>query len=79
MVMQRAMSSIRSAYREIADTAMGIKSDNSSKAGKTDGTVPAYLTNQISNYQAALNRLTAAANGQPFSGPVVLESVIDAS
>jgi uncharacterized OsmC-like protein len=58
MVLQRAMSSIRSAYREISDTAMGIKSDNSSKAGKTDGTVPAYLKNQISNYQAALNRLT---------------------
>lgn len=58
LVLQRAMSQIRTAYREIADTAMGIKSNGSSSAGKTDGTVPTYLKNQISNYQAALNRLT---------------------
>lgn len=58
MVLQRAMSSIRSAYREIADTAMGVKSDSSATSGKSGGTVPAYLTNQIANYQAALNRLT---------------------
>ena len=58
MVIQRAMSSVRSAYREIADTAMGVKSDDPSKPGKTDGTVPAYLTNQLANYQAALSRLT---------------------
>ena len=58
MVLTRAMSSVRSAYREIADTAMGVKSDTSKSAGKTDGTVPKYLTAQISNYQAALNRLT---------------------
>ena len=58
MVIQRAMSAVRSAYREIADTAMGIKSDNSKSAGKTDGKAPAYLTSQLANYQAALNRLT---------------------
>jgi hypothetical protein len=57
-VITRAMSQIRTGYREIADTAMGIKSDSSTSPGKTDGTVPAYLTNQIANYQAALNRLT---------------------
>jgi hypothetical protein len=57
MVIQRAMSAVRSGYREIADTAMGIKSD-SATAGKAGGAVPAYLTAQISNYQAALNRLT---------------------
>lgn len=28
------------------------------KKGNTSGTAPAYLTNQIANYQAALNRLT---------------------
>ncbi|MET3667132.1 hypothetical protein [Caulobacter sp. 1776] len=58
MVIQRAMSAVRSGYREIADTAMGIKSDGSAGAGKTGGEVPAYLKNQISNYQAALTRLT---------------------
>ena len=61
MVIQRAMSSVRSAYREIADTAMGVKSDSSKSAGKTDGKVPAYLTNQLANYQAALNRLTGGS------------------
>ena len=58
MVITRAMSQVRSAYREIADTALGIKSDSSSNSGKTGGTVPTYLKNQVANYQAALNRLT---------------------
>ena len=56
-VITRAQSQIRTAYRDVADTALGVKSDTSS-SGKTGGTVPAYLTAQISNYQAALNRLT---------------------
>lgn len=57
-VITRAMSSVRTAYREIADIAMGVDSSAASTSGKTGGTVPAYLKNQISNYQAALNRLT---------------------
>lgn len=57
-VITRAMSQIRTAYREAADAANGVTSDGSKKAGKTDGTVPKYLTDQLSNYQAALNRLT---------------------
>ncbi|MBO9545099.1 hypothetical protein [Caulobacter sp.] len=57
-VIQRAMSQIRTAYREVSDAAMGVKSDTGTGAGKTGGTVPAYLTAQISNYQAALDRLT---------------------
>lgn len=57
-VITRAMSAVRTAYREIADIAMGIDSGAASTSGKTGGTVPAYLKNQISNYQAALNRLT---------------------
>lgn len=61
MVLTRAMSSVRSAYREIADTAMGVKSDTSTSSGKTGGTVPKYLTNQLSNYQAALDRLTGGS------------------
>lgn len=58
MVITRAMSQVRTAYREIADTALGIKADAASGAGKTGGAVPAYLKNQLANYQAALNRLT---------------------
>ena len=57
-VITRAMSAVRTAYREIADIAMGVDSSAASTSGKTGGTVPAYLKNQISNYQAALNRLT---------------------
>lgn len=57
-VITRAMSAVRTAYREIADIAMGIDSSAASTSGKTGGTVPTYLKNQISNYQAALNRLT---------------------
>lgn len=58
MVITRAMSQVRSAYREIADIALGVKSDSGSSSGKTGGTVPTYLKNQVANYQAALNRLT---------------------
>lgn len=57
-VLTRAMSAIRTAYREISDAAMGVDNSATSGAGKTGGTVPTYLKNQISNYQAALNRLT---------------------
>jgi hypothetical protein len=52
------MGAIRTAYREVSDAAMGIKSDTGTGAGKTGGTGPAYLTAQISNYRAARNRLT---------------------
>lgn len=58
VVITRAMSQIRTAYREVSDAARGIDSSGSSTPGKTGGTVPAYLTNQLANYQAALDRLT---------------------
>ena len=57
VVITRALSQIRTAYREISDAALGVKSDTPT-SGKTGGTVPAYLTNQLANYQAALDRLT---------------------
>lgn len=57
-VITRAMSSVRTAYREIADIALGVNTSAASTSGKTGGTVPTYLKNQISNYQAALDRLT---------------------
>ncbi|CAN5396045.1 regulatory protein FlaEY [soil metagenome] len=46
---QAAMKAVRDAYRELAP-----KTDTSA----TSGTVPAYLTAQLANYQAALSRLT---------------------
>ncbi len=57
--MTKALSAVRLAYREMADTANGVKpASDPTGPGKTGGTVPTYLTNQISNYQAALDRLT---------------------
>jgi hypothetical protein len=58
VVITRAMSQIRTAYRETADAAQGISGDTAKTSGKTDGTVPKYMTDQLANYQAALNRLT---------------------
>ena len=48
-----AMSTIRSAYR-----AMQGEADPKPAAGKSGGAVPAYLKNQLANYQAGLDRLT---------------------
>lgn len=48
-----ALSNVRSIYRDMTNT--------TSSTGKTGGTVPAYLTNQIANYQQALNRLTGGS------------------
>ncbi|KRA65042.1 hypothetical protein ASD79_19095 [Caulobacter sp. Root655] len=57
--MTKAIAAVRLAYREMADAANGVvPADTSTGSGKTGGTVPTYLTNQIANYQAALNRLT---------------------
>jgi hypothetical protein len=48
--LQAALKSVRDAYRALAP-----KDPTTSAAG---GAVPAYLTNQLANYQAALSRLT---------------------
>ena len=57
--MTKALSAVRTAYREMADTANGVKrADATASSGATTGKVPAYLTAQVANYQAALNRLT---------------------
>jgi hypothetical protein len=58
----KALSAVRSGYREMADKANGVATSTSTTtSGKTGGTVPTYLTNQIANYQAALDRLTGAS------------------
>jgi hypothetical protein len=58
--MTKALSAVRPASREMADAANGVVADSTTSSGKTGGTVPTYLTNQIANYQAALDRLTGA-------------------
>lgn len=51
-----AMTELRKAYREMTSV------DAPQQKGKNaDGQPPAYLTNQIANYQAALDRLTGGA------------------
>jgi len=56
--MTKAIAAVRLAYREMADTANGVVAASTTGGGKTGGKVPAYLTSQIANYQAALSRLT---------------------
>lgn len=53
-----AMGVIRDAYKELKDLATPASVKNAEKAKTAGGKAPAYLTNQIANYQAALNRLT---------------------
>lgn len=53
-VLGQSMSKICDAYRQLETAA---KPESTIKAGAS-GPVPAYLTSQISNYTAALNRLT---------------------
>ncbi|GGZ39477.1 transcriptional regulator [Asticcacaulis endophyticus] len=54
-VLEDAMKNVRSAYRYLR---YGDSSEEADKKGKTGGTVPAYLTKQLANYQDALNRLS---------------------
>ncbi|MDB5469361.1 MAG: hypothetical protein JWR84_921 [Caulobacter sp.] len=54
LVLSKAMSSIRSAYKDLETAA---KPASVTKAAAS-GPVPAYLTSQIANYTAALNRLS---------------------
>jgi hypothetical protein len=54
-----AIGVIRSAYKDLVAGAQpkGVQQASAS----ANGPVPAYLTNQIANYQAALDRLTGGA------------------
>ena len=48
----KALATVRTAYRNLIAA-------NQPKSAAITGEAPAYLTSQIANYQAALNRLTA--------------------
>jgi hypothetical protein len=54
--MQAAMAAIQQAYQDLADPPT-MASEAAAKAKTSGGTVPTYLTNEIANYQAGLNRL----------------------
>lgn len=56
-VLGDALGVIRTAYRDL-ETAAKPKAPASTAKGGASGPVPAYLTSQIANYQAALSRLT---------------------
>ncbi len=53
--LSKALGSIRSAYRDLESAA---KPKAPASKGGAGGPAPAYLTNQVANYQAALDRLT---------------------
>jgi len=52
-----AMNQVRAAYNFLKTEATPKSVLDAQKAAQTGGKVPAYLTNQIANYQAALDRL----------------------
>jgi hypothetical protein len=56
--LQAAMVSVQKAYQDLA-TPPTMASEAAAAAKSTSGTVPTYLTNEISNLQAGLSRLTA--------------------
>lgn len=49
---------IRTIYKDLKAAADPLAAQKEAAAAAANGKVPAYLTNQIANYQAALNRLT---------------------
>jgi hypothetical protein len=55
---QAAMSAVQSAYQDLASPPT-MASEALAAAQSTSGSVPTYLTNEISNLQAGLSRLTA--------------------
>jgi hypothetical protein len=56
--LQAAMSAVQKAYQDLAHPPT-IASEAAANAKSSGGTVPTYLTNEISNLQAGLDRLTA--------------------
>ena len=54
-----AMAVVQNAYQNLSNAATPAAVLAAQKAGGSGASVPAYLTEQIASYQAALNRLTA--------------------
>jgi hypothetical protein len=56
--LSQALKTVTKAYNDLRTAAMPQTASTAPTHGKTGGTVPKYLSNQIANYQAALDRLT---------------------
>lgn len=70
LAIDSAMAEIRKAYREITmdpETKKALQGDGTTTKGKTGGTVPAYLTAQLANYNAGLQRLQAGSSSSSTS------------
>lgn len=61
-VLQAAITTIVHAYNDMKVAAMPKSTSAASNTVNPTGAVPSYLTNQISNYTAALNRLTGGSS-----------------
>jgi hypothetical protein len=61
-VLANAEVVIRGAYRDLVTAATPKSAQNAAKAAASSGSVPAYMTAQIANYQAALDRLTGGTS-----------------
>ncbi len=69
---QSAMYAVKKAYQELV-TPPTMASEQAAKTSSDPGSVPTYLTNQIANYSAGLQRLMAnqANNSSDNSGSVL--------
>jgi hypothetical protein len=70
-----AQGVIRSAYKDLVTAATPksqLAAQKAAAAAQASGAVPAYLTNQISNYQAALDRLTGGSDSSSGSTALTL-------
>ena len=61
--LQAAMAAVQHAYQDLANPPT-MASEAAAAAKNTTGSVPAYLTSEISNLQAGLNRLMAGQTSQ---------------
>ena len=61
MVITGAMSAVMQAYQDLASPPT-MASEALAAAQNTGGSVPTYLTSEIANLQAGLNRLTGGSS-----------------
>ena len=70
-VLQAAMSAVQSAYQDLASPPTIASETAAAQQSSGDSTVPTYLTNEISNLQAGLSRLTAGQGSSSGSDPTL--------
>jgi hypothetical protein len=71
---QAAMSAVQKAYQDLV-TPPTMASEQAAAQQSAGGTAPAYLTNEIANYQAGLQRLTAGQSTTSSSSSSLLSSL----